>query len=72
MKRFIDLRGQIDCARFAWYDTVTSMFEIHSGVQLWETWEEFEEDYEGNSLGRYRGLTPAWAFEIPPAADASG
>jgi hypothetical protein len=62
MKRFIDLRGQGTGSRFAWYDTVTDSFEKHGTFQDWDTWDEFEEDYEGDEIDRYKGLTPEWAF----------
>ncbi len=58
MKRFIDLRGQGTCYEFAWFDTGTDTFERHSGEQAWDTWEEFEEAYEGDQLPRYKGLFP--------------
>jgi hypothetical protein len=62
MKRFIDLRGQGTGSRFAWYDTVTDSFETHGTFQDWDTWAEFEDDYEGDEIERYKGLTPEWAF----------
>lgn len=61
MKRLIDLREQIgDGTRFAFFDTVKDEFEVFSGFQTWEYWEEFERDYDGDELERYRRLAPAW------------
>ena len=66
MKRFVDIRHANICgARFAWYDTVTDIFETHSDETTWDTWDQFESDYEGDQLERYRGLTPEWAFQQP-------
>jgi len=64
MKRFIDLRGQDTGSNFAWWDTITNKFEIHSGEQAWDKFEEFAYDYKGNDLERYRRLTPSWAFAL--------
>lgn len=69
MKRFIDLRGQGTCSRFAWFDTVSDTFEQHSGCQDWDTFAEFEADYTGAEIGRFRSLAPAWVFEIPTPDD---
>lgn len=67
MKRFIDLSGQLtleeDDRYFAWFDTGTDRFETHGGNQTWENWREFESDYEGSELHRYRSLCPAWVFD---------
>ena len=89
MKRFVDLRKtdvNIDyvydeefqlgsqTGPFAWFNTGTDTFETHSGEQVWDTWEEFEEAYEGDELHRYRSLVPpglpngVTPFMIPPAA----
>lgn len=47
MIRFINLGDQIieDEKQFAWYDTVRSNFLEYNGSYVWDTWEEFEEDY---------------------------
>lgn len=60
MKRFINLTNQINQGekRFAWYDTVIDKFEIHSGSSTWTHWDEFEEDYQGYDLPRYKLLYP--------------
>lgn len=66
MKRFIDLRhASISGCRFAWWDTVLDQFESHDGAMAWDTWDEFEQDYEGppDRLNRYRALCPEWAVE---------
>jgi len=65
MKRFIDLRGQLydyddDDTVFAWFDTITDRFEQFGEYQVWDTWSEFERDYDGHQLERYRGLCPDW------------
>ena len=60
MKRFIDLGEQIlegeRC--FAFYDTVVDRFEEYYGEQVWTSWADFEENYTGNELPRYRQLVP--------------
>lgn len=61
MKRFVDVRGSMIGGHFAWFDTVIDMFEIHSDNMVWDTWEQFKQDYEGNEVSRYKGLTPNWA-----------
>lgn len=30
---------------FAWFDTVTEKFLEYCGTQVWETWNEFEQDW---------------------------
>jgi len=62
MKIFIDIRGQGTGYNFAWWDTVRDIFEKHSGEYSWGIWEEFERDYEGNDLTRYKSLCPRWVF----------
>lgn len=61
MKRFVDLRGSNVPGTFAWYDTVTDKFEIHSNVMSWDTFDEFAADYSGNDLQRYASLCLEWA-----------
>jgi len=68
MIRFIDLGDQIleGTKHFAWFDTVTDTFETYSYEQVWETWEDFKEAYQGDeqnpfaedshTLKRYWGL----------------
>ncbi len=63
MIRFIDIRNQGTGYRFAFFTTSTDTFEIHSDSQVWDTWDEFEQDYEGNDIERYRRLCSDWAFE---------
>lgn len=64
MKRFVDLRGADTGYRFAFYCTVVDKFEtVSDGSQAWDTFDEFAEWYQGDELERFRGLTPAWAFE---------
>ena len=64
MKRFIDLTKQYycdpenTCLTFAWLDTIVDQFESHSGSQVWDCWSDFEGDYEGNQIERYRALFP--------------
>lgn len=69
MKRFIDIRGQGTAYRFCWFDTRTDQVEKHGTNTVWDTFDEFAEDYKGDELERYRSLTPAWAF-IPDPNDA--
>ena len=66
IKLFIDLTGQVtleDHRYFAWLDTSADTFERHSDNQIWENWDDFAADYEGQDLERYRKLCPAWVFE---------
>jgi len=63
MKRFVDVRNQGIGGAFAWYDTVIDEFEEHSDSMDWNSWDEFEQDYEGIELERYRVLTPEWAHK---------
>jgi hypothetical protein len=65
MKRFIDLTGQVTLGTeryFAWLDTGTDTFERHGDAQFWSSWAEFEQDYEGTDIERYRSLAAPWAF----------
>ncbi len=64
MKRFVDLREMdlYPTNQFAWYDTVIDQFETHGDCQVWVSFEDFAEDYEGPQLERYMSLTPEWAF----------
>lgn len=71
MKRFVDIRAAQTGWRFAWYCTVRSEFEVHSGQQAWDTFAEFASMYEGDQLERYRRLCPSWAFDEPPDDDAA-
>lgn len=64
MKRFVDVRNQALGGRFCWYDTVTDEFESFNECQVFETWEEFEDDFDGDNLDRYRKLCPGWVFEL--------
>ena len=71
MKRFIDLRQheKEGVGRFAWFDTVRDRFETFSDGQTWCCWQDFEIDYTGNELERYRALTPIWAFDCGESED---
>jgi chloramphenicol O-acetyltransferase len=76
MKRFIDLRGQIynddylpkdeQEPVFAFYCTSTDTFEqFKSGVQTWESIEDFKEDFTGDITlyNRLMNLIPGWVPE---------
>lgn len=70
MKRFIDLRGQIDifdeaCPMFAWYCTVVDKFEAHSGNMVWTSYDDFKADCQDN-FGHYDRLMPEWTKHKPP------
>ncbi|MER9178906.1 hypothetical protein [Mesorhizobium sp. M0767] len=69
MKRFIDIRGQDACGRFCWFDTIVSQIETHGGNTVWDTFAEFEQDYRGDIIERYRGLAPDWALTGDPNDD---
>lgn len=71
MKRFVDLRGQGCCGRFAWFDTVSDTFESFGGEYVFDTWDDFVEACRPNSgspveFDRYRSLVPDWAFQPKP------
>lgn len=63
MKRFVDIRGQGTGDCFAFWCTINDRFEEHSFEMAWDTWDEFEKDYEGNDLERYKSLCPEWVFD---------
>ena len=51
MIRFIDLTGQIagePDRYFAWFDTITDTFIEYNGYQIWDSWKDFEEDFEAD------------------------
>lgn len=58
MIRYIDLVEELgeDGYKFAWFNTIICEFEMHSGSMAWEDWKEFEEDYRGDELERYKRL----------------
>lgn len=60
MKQFIDLRGQGTGGRFAFYDTNSDMFETFGGEQVFESFDEFVDLYDGKELSRYEALMPEW------------
>lgn len=62
MIRFIDLSDQI-CEgekEFAFFNTTAYAFLTFSGNQVWDTKQDFIEDYNSDSdeLNRYLGLIP--------------
>jgi|GEM_PF-2334607 len=63
MIRFIDLTGQIylddNEGSFAFYDTVRDKFYEFSGCQLWDTIDEFKNDYTGDQIERFLSLIPS-------------
>ena len=63
MKRFVDIRTSLVGERFAWWDTCCDSFEKYKGNQAWSSWNEFESDYDGDDIQRYKGLCPAWVFD---------
>ena len=75
MKRFVDIRGQATAYRFAWFDTGCDHFEEFDGSQVWDTWDNFADDYAHtdrvmtSDLERYRVLCPAWVFSPPQEGD---
>jgi hypothetical protein len=51
MIKFINLGSQIypndpETNSFAFYDTLTDRFLTYGGVQAWDSWEDFEDDFE--------------------------
>lgn len=63
MKRFVDIRNQGTGCRFAFWDTISDTFDMFSGTQAWDSWNDFAEDYIGKELERYRGLCPDWVHD---------
>ena len=67
MIKFIRLGSQIyptDPAvnSFAFYDTLTDRFLTYGGVQAWDSWEDFVDDFEeraGVALEELVSITPA-------------
>lgn len=74
---FIDLRGQVpdDKGRFAFYNSHLCTFELHSGIETFDTWEEFCEMFcndvgyiesgirESVGLAEYESVAPGWCKE---------
>lgn len=67
MIRFVDLRGQDVDGRFAFFDTVSSVFVDAVGDGegvVWDTWQEFEasvkDRWSSEYVERFQGLTPEW------------
>ncbi|SHK69506.1 hypothetical protein [Epilithonimonas mollis] len=57
MIRFINIGDQIDDKnRFAFYDTIVDKFCEFSGSQSWDNITDFEKDYIGDDIDRYRRL----------------
>jgi len=51
MIRFVDLKDQITCDgthEFAWFDTITDSFICLNGVYTWQSWIDFEQDYDAS------------------------
>lgn len=51
MIKFINLGSQIypndpESCSFAFYDTLTDRFLTYGGVQAWDSWEDFVDDFE--------------------------
>jgi len=71
---FIDLCGQVpdDKGRFAFYNSHICTFESHSGVETFDTWEEFCKRFrndvgyiesgieESVGLAEYESVVPDW------------
>jgi hypothetical protein len=66
MIKFISLGSQIypndpESSSFAFYDTLTDRFLTYGGVQAWDSWEEFVDDFEeraGVALEELISMTP--------------
>ena len=77
MLRFVDLRWQGICARFAFYNTVVDKFVNIGGTETWETFNEFVDDlveyeqsetsglYINQSIDIFSELCPAWVNNDP-------
>lgn len=75
MIRFVDMRAaDIAGSRFAFWNTTTDSFVPLIGY-AWDTWAEFEEEYQEEHtvrfsnnypLERFKALCPPWAFEPVP------
>lgn len=67
MIKFISLGSQIypndpESTSFAFYDTLTDRFLTYGGVQAWDSWEDFVDDFEekeGVALAELMRITPA-------------
>lgn len=60
MIRFIDIGGQITDGQhcFAWWNTVEDKFISFHDEYVWRSWDEFEQDYDGDEIERFRSLFP--------------
>ena len=64
MIRFINLTDQIDddTFNFAWYDTIVDKFLEFNGYQVFDSWDDFKEEYEADKtinkpcFSRFLGL----------------
>jgi len=47
MLRYVDIGDQImeDSSQFAWFDTVIDRFLSFDDTYVWDSWEEFEDDF---------------------------
>ncbi len=59
---------------FAFFCTVVDAFETFSGVQAWDTYAEFVDDFDGTDAecGRYIELMPDWVRLEPHGAQPQG
>ncbi len=63
MIRFIDVRGQGICNRFAFWDTITGKFVEIDNEQAWDNWNDFIEVAKSyDDIGRFKKLCPQWVF----------
>ena len=66
MIKFINLGSQIypndpEIRSFAFYETLTDRFLTYGGVQAWDSWEDFVDDFEeraGVDLAELTSITP--------------
>lgn len=77
MNRFIDLRHQGVCARFAFFSTVNGKFVTVLDTQTWDTFDEFAEAVTSHEqllsdkehtqyvIDNFKQLCPMWVFDVP-------
>ena len=69
---FIDLRNQLYSKKtpenkegepcFAFYCTIRDEFITFCFSQIWESWDDFEMDFSGDNIERYKKICPDWVF----------
>ena len=69
MIRFVDIRDADTGYRFSFWNTVKDQYCTFRGNQAWDTFADFNEDFQNDDsnvykgdLDRFMGLSPLWTF----------